>query len=112
VAQGEKENDDPASVVGNLKGHVLLKDAIATFPDVLFIIPGALAHVHGTYGVLTQQVNFHGTLRVDNKLSKGSKGMKSFVPKLVEPFLKKKRSATSFPSRSAEPSAIHLMDWI
>jgi hypothetical protein len=97
VAQGEKENDDPASVVGNLKGHVLLKDAIATFPDVFFIIPGALAHVHGTYGVLTQQVNFHGTLRVDNKLSKGSKGMKSFVLKLVESFLKKKKVGEIIP---------------
>jgi len=97
VARGEKENDDPASVVENLKGHVVLKDAIATFSDLSFSVPGALAHVHGTYGLLTQEVNLHGTLQVDNKLSKGSKGMKSFLLKFVEPFLKKKNAGEIVP---------------
>jgi len=97
VGQGEKDNDDLASVVGNLKGHVLLKDTIATFPDLFLSVPGALAHVHGTYGMLTQQVNFHGTLQVDSKLSKGSKGMKSFLLKFVEPFLKKKNAGEIVP---------------
>ncbi len=49
VAEGEKENDDPADVVENLKGHVVLKNAIATFSDFSFSVPGALARVHGTY---------------------------------------------------------------
>jgi hypothetical protein len=101
VAQGQKENDDPASVVGNLKGHVVLKDAIATFSDLSFSVPGALAHVHGTYGLLTEQVNFHGTLQVDNKLSKGSKGMKSFLLRFVEPFLKKKNAGEIVPIKIA-----------
>jgi hypothetical protein len=97
VAQGEKENDDPASVVENLKGHVVLKDAIATLSDLSFSVPGAVAHVHGTYGLLTEQVNLHGTLQVDNKLSQGSKGMKSFLLKFLEPFLKKKNAGEIVP---------------
>jgi hypothetical protein len=97
VAEGEKENDDPASVVENLKGHVALKDAIATFSDLSFSVPGALAHLHGTYGLLTEQINLHGSLQVDNKLSKGSKGMKSFLLKFVEPFLKKKNAGEIVP---------------
>jgi hypothetical protein len=97
VAEGGKENDDPASVIENLKGHVLLKDAIATFSDLSFSVPGALAHVHGTYGLLTEQVNLHGSLQVDNKLSKGSKGMKSFLLKFVEPFLKQKNAGEIVP---------------
>jgi hypothetical protein len=97
VAQGEKENDDPASVVENLKGHVVLKDAIATFSDLSFSVPGALAHVHGTYGLLTEQVNLHGSLQVDNKLSKGSKGLKSVLLKSMEPFLKKKNAGEIVP---------------
>jgi hypothetical protein len=71
VAQGRKESEDPASVVGHLKGHVVLKDAIVTFSDLSFSVPGALAQMHGTYGLLKEQVNLHGTLQVDNKLSKG-----------------------------------------
>ena len=49
------------------------------------------------YGLLTEQVNLHGTLQVDNKLSKGSTGMKSFLLKFVEPFLKKKNAGEIVP---------------
>ena len=78
MAQGEKQNDDPASVVEDLKGHVVLKDAIVAFSDFSFSVPGALAHVHGTYGLLTEQIDLHGTLRVDEKFSKTSKGISHF----------------------------------
>jgi hypothetical protein len=97
LAEGEKENDDPASVVENLKGHVVLKDAIATLSDLSFSVPGALAHVHGTYGLLTERINLHGTLQVDNKLSKGSNGAKSVLAKFMEPFLKKKNAGEIVP---------------
>jgi hypothetical protein len=97
VAQGEKQNGDPASVVENLKGHVELRDAIATFSDFSFSVPGALARVHGTYGLLTEQINLHGTVRVDNKVSKGSTGIKSYLFKFVEPFLKKKNAGEIVP---------------
>jgi hypothetical protein len=97
VAQGEKENGDPPSIVENLKEHVVLKDAIATFSDFPFSVPRAPANVHGTYGMLTEEVNLHGTVQVDNKLSKGSTGMKSFLLKFVEPFLKKKNAGEIVP---------------
>ena len=97
LAEGEKQNDDPASVVENLKGHVVLEDAIATLSDLSFSIPGALAHVHGTYGLLTERIDLHGTLQVDNKLSRGSKGVKSVLLKSVEPFFKKKNAGEIVP---------------
>jgi hypothetical protein len=97
VAEGEKENDDPASVVENLKGHVVLNDAIATFSDLSFSVPGARAHLHGTYGLLTENINLHGSLQLDNKLSKGSKGIKSVLLKSVEPFLEKKKAGEVVP---------------
>jgi hypothetical protein len=96
---GEKKNDDPASVVENLKGHVVLNRAIATFSDLSFSVPGALAHLHGTYGLLTQRVDLHGTLQLDTKLSKESKGVKSVLLKSVEPFFKKKNAGEIVPIR-------------
>jgi hypothetical protein len=99
LAQGEKKNDDPASVVENLKGHVVLNHAVATFSSLSFSVPGALAHLHGTFGLLTQQVNLHGTLQLDNKLSKGTKGVKSVLLKSVEPFFKKKNAGEIIPIR-------------
>jgi hypothetical protein len=97
LAEGEKKNDDPASVVENLKGHVVLNHAIATFTDLSFSVPGALARLHGTYGLLTQNVNLHGSLQLDNKLSRGSKGVKSVLLKSVEPFFKKKNAGEIVP---------------
>jgi hypothetical protein len=97
VAQGQKQNDNPPSVVENLKGHVALNRAVATFADLAFNVPGAHAHVHGTYGLLTQRIDLHGSLQLENKLSKGEKGMKSVLIKSLEPFLKKKKAGEIVP---------------
>jgi hypothetical protein len=97
VARGEKENDDPASVVENLKGHVVLNRTVATFADLSFSVPGAHAHLHGTYGLLTQHIDLHGGLQLESKLSKGEKGMKSVLIKSLEPFLKKKKAGEIVP---------------
>jgi hypothetical protein len=75
----------------------VLNHAIATFSDLSFSVPGALAHLHGTYGLLTQRVDLHGTLQLDTKLSKESKGVKSVLLKSVEPFLKKKNAGEIVP---------------
>ena len=96
VARDEKQ-DDPASVVEDLKGHVVLKDAVAAFSDFSFSVPGALAHIHGTCGLLTEHINLHGTLLVDEKFSKTSKGMKSFLLMFVEPLLKKQNAGEIVP---------------
>jgi hypothetical protein len=96
-AQGEKEDGDPESVVSNLKGHVEVKNGIATFSTLSFSLPGALAQLHGTYGLVNEQINLHGTLQLDARLSKGSKGVRSFLLKVVEPFLKKRDAGEVVP---------------
>jgi hypothetical protein len=96
-AQGEKEDGDPESVISNLKGHVELKNGIATFSTLSFSVPGALAQLHGTYGLRNEQINLHGTLQLDARLSKGSQGIRSFLIKVVEPFFKKKGSGEVVP---------------
>jgi AsmA-like C-terminal region len=98
VALGEKPTDaPPAEVAENMKGHVEMKNAIATFTDLYFGVPGALAHMHGTYGILTEKIDLHGNLRVDSKLSKGSTGIKAALLKVAEPFFKKKNQGEIVP---------------
>jgi hypothetical protein len=97
LAKGEKEDSDPGSVIENLKGQVVLKDAIARFTSLSFSVPGAQARMHGTYALLNERIDLHGTLQVDNKLSKGTGGMKSFLLKSFEPFLKKKEAGEVVP---------------
>ena len=98
VALGGKPNEaPPAEVAENMKGHVEMKNAIATFSDLYFGVPGALAHMHGTYGILTEKIDLHGNLRVDRKLSKGSTGIKAALLKVAEPFFKKKNQGEIVP---------------
>jgi hypothetical protein len=98
VALGGKPNEaPPAAVEESMKGHVEMKEMVATFTDFDFGVPGALAHMHGTYGILTKKVDLHGTLRVDNKLSNGATGIKAVLLKVAEPFFKKKKQAEMVP---------------
>jgi hypothetical protein len=83
--------------MSNLNGNVELKNGIVTFSTLSFGVPGALAQLHGTYGLMNEQVNLHGTLQVDTRLSKESTGIKSLLLKSVEPFLKKKGAGEVVP---------------
>jgi hypothetical protein len=47
--------------------------------------------------LLTQNIDLHGSLQLDHKLSKGTKGMKSVLLKSVEPLLKKKKAGEIVP---------------
>jgi AsmA-like C-terminal region len=87
----EKDDDDPASVVSDLAGHVVMKDATATFTHLAFRVPGALARMHGTYNLESQRINLHGVLLLQEKLSNTTSGIKSVLLKPLEPFLKKNR---------------------
>jgi hypothetical protein len=94
---GKPDEPPPVDVAENMKGHVEMKNAIATFTDLYFGVPGALAHMHGTYEILTEKIDFHGDLRVDSKLSKGSTGIKAVFLKVAEPFFKKRKQGEVVP---------------
>lgn len=97
VAQGMKPDDAGDSVFENMRGHVEMENAVANVSDLYFGVPGALAHMHGTYGVENGKIDLHGNLRVDQKLSKGSSGLKSVFLKVIEPMMKKKRAGEIVP---------------
>jgi len=90
-----KEN--PETVLTGLKGQVDLASGEANFEDLRFGVPGANAHLHGTYNILSYKINLHGFMRVDTKVSKTSSGVKSFLLKVMDPFFKKKRKGEVVP---------------
>ena len=79
----------PERIVSNLKGHVVLKNGTATFSHLTFTVPGANTEMEGTYDLITERVNLHGTLQMAAKLSKATSGVKSFLIKIINPFTKK-----------------------
>jgi hypothetical protein len=102
-ALGEEvpKSDDPgesqAPVLSGLKGHVELKDGVARFFSLSFSVPGALASLHGTYNLLTERIDLHGTLKTISQPSNTTHGVKALILKVLDPFFKKKRAGYTMP---------------
>jgi hypothetical protein len=75
----------------------VLAGGIATFSDLSFGVPGAQARLYGTYNLVNENIDLHGRMRVDTKISKTETGMKSFLLKALDPFFKKKKKGEVVP---------------
>jgi hypothetical protein len=84
-------DQDLERVVSNMKGSVVLRNAIATFSELSFDVPGASALLSGTYNLQNLKIDMQGTLRMDSKLSNATTGVKSFLLKIVEPLTHRKK---------------------
>jgi hypothetical protein len=95
-AEGE-QSEDPESVLSDLRGHVVLKDGIANFSSLSFRVPGAAAQMHGTYDLVSERIDLRGILRMQAKLSDATTGIKSFLIKALNPFLKNDHPGAEVP---------------
>jgi hypothetical protein len=87
--QGQPKDADAGSAVSDLQGRFVLRRAVITFRDLTFRIPGASVQLTGTYGLRNEELNFHGKLRLDARLSQATTGAKSFFLKPFDPFFRK-----------------------
>ncbi|MGI8959928.1 MAG: AsmA-like C-terminal region-containing protein [Bryobacteraceae bacterium] len=85
--------EDPATVLSNLKGHVVAGDGIATLSNLSFRVPGAYARIYGTYSLIDYKVDLHGTLITTGKIADATSGFKAVLVKAITPLFKKKASA-------------------
>jgi hypothetical protein len=93
---GEDE-DNAETVLSELQGHVLLKEGTARFSNLSFAVPGAVAHLQGTYDLITERVDFRGTLKTNEEISKTTHGFKTVMLKILDPFFKKKPAGYEAP---------------
>jgi hypothetical protein len=93
-AQQNEEEQDPAdNVISHVQSQVVLRNGVATFPDLSFTVPGADARMHGTFNVLNQKIDFHGTVKMDARFSQSTSGIKSLFAKVLDPFFNKKQGS-------------------
>ena len=97
AASSGQNDDNPATVLSDLNGHVVLREGIATFSNLSFGVPGASAEMHGTYNLLTKGIDLHGILKMDSDLSKLAHGVKSLLLKVMDPFFTKKAGGSIVP---------------
>jgi hypothetical protein len=93
----EKNEEDSETVLSDLKGHVLLRNGTARFSNLSFSVPGALARMQGTYNLITETIDLHGTIKTDSEPSDTTHGMKALMLKVLEPFFKKKHVGYMMP---------------
>lgn len=87
--QGEPNSTDDSPAVSELKGEFTLKHGVINFSQLSFSVQGAAIHLAGSYGLEDEALDFHGTLRLQAKLSQTTTGIKSFLLKLVDPMFEK-----------------------
>jgi hypothetical protein len=87
--QGQPENKDAGSSVSQLKGNFVLDNGVITFRGLTFSVTGAEVALNGKYGLDKEDLDFHGKLRMQAKISQTTTGAKSFVLKAVDPFFRK-----------------------
>jgi len=93
----EPDADDLENVVLNLRSHVEVRDGVAKFSDLSFNAPGASARMRGTYYLLNQQIDLHGILKTEARLSQNTRGIKSALLKPFDPLFKGKKAGAEIP---------------
>jgi hypothetical protein len=92
-AQQRNPNVPQENVISDLQGRLSVRGGVATFTNLSYTVPGADAQMTGTYNLLTEAVNFHGTLKMDSKFSQTTSGIRSIFAKVVDPFVNKKHGS-------------------
>jgi hypothetical protein len=96
--QGIRNEDPSGDVMSNLRGRFAVDHGTVTFSKLTFAVPGAVVELAGRYKLRSQELDFHGHLRMVATLSQAAGGgLKSFFLKAVDPFFKKDGAGTVLP---------------
>lgn len=91
---GTTAENDAAS---DFNGSFTLKDGVMDFSNLQFAVAGAAVKLNGSYDLRGESVDFHGTLRMDAKISQTTTGAKSLLLKFVDPFFAKDGAGALLP---------------
>jgi hypothetical protein len=95
----EAQDHDEENVAVDLRGVFTLTDGVLSFSLLHFLIPGTHVDMTGDYSLDGQTFDFHGTARLDAKVSQMTTGWKSILLKPVDPFFSKNGAGTEVPIR-------------
>jgi hypothetical protein len=96
-AEGQPEDGDAGSAVTDMKGVFVLKKDVIRFSKLTFSVPGADVELAGTYDIRARNIDMHGNLKMQAKLSQMVTGVKSFFLKAIDPFFSKNGAGTVLP---------------
>jgi hypothetical protein len=92
--RGQPNNTDISGVVSLMAGKFTLANEMITFQSLSFAVPGSGVDLAGTYDLDRDTLDFHGTLRLQAKVSETMTGWKRWVLKPIDPFFSKQGAGT------------------
>jgi uncharacterized protein involved in outer membrane biogenesis len=87
------------SVPSDFEGTFRLARGVLAIPSVAFDVPGAIVRLSGTYNLVTEQLDFTGTLVMQANISETVTGIKSVLLKAVNPLFRHKGGGSEIPIR-------------
>jgi hypothetical protein len=86
-----------ANVASEMQGNFTLDQSRLMIDGLQYDVPGAQIAMDGIYSLDGEQFNFHGTARLQAKVSQMVTGWKSILLKPVDPFFSKHGAGTEVP---------------
>jgi hypothetical protein len=103
-AQGRDtpDSDDPGyaqipDAISSVAGPAVIRNAVMSTRRLTFQVPGAEAHLSGTFNFHTSTVHLQGDLRMKADVSHAETGFKSFLLKPFAPFFRHKHAGAVVP---------------
>lgn len=94
--QDAEQNVNP-NIASDMRGNFALGNSKITVTGLSYTVPGADIAMNGVYSLDGNQVDFHGTARLQAKVSQMVTGWKSLLLKPVDPFFSKNGAGTEVP---------------
>jgi hypothetical protein len=94
--QGQPNSEEIDEVVSGMKGTFKLENEVIRFRSLFFGVPGAKVDLKGSYDLHRDALDFHGTLKLQAKVSQTMTGWKRWALKPVDPFFAKEGAGTFF----------------
>ncbi len=93
-AQGQPKNMEIDEVILSMAGAFKMEDQTVTFQNLSFAVPGSGIDLAGSYDIEEDVIDFHGTLKLDAKISDTLTGWKHWLAKPIDPFFSKHGAGT------------------
>jgi hypothetical protein len=103
------QNNSSDNVDSEFNGTFRLLEAVLSFSQLQYQIPGAQLNLTGNYNLDGNQFDFRGKVRLNAKLSQMVSGWKSILLKPVDPFFHKNGAGTEVPVKvTGTKSELHF----
>jgi hypothetical protein len=97
--QGQATAHKPEPVASQFAGKFTLRAGQLALPHVTFDVPGSAIRLGGRYGLLSEQIDFAGTIFTDASISQMTTGYKSLLLRPVDLVFKRQGGGSAIPIR-------------